>query len=850
MKDPAAYISEHLLVAITLAFIGGIALSPLLQLSERNLVVLIAALLLALTILAGLHYSGRSKTLLLLLLPVVSGIGAYHGYSHLQVPADENHIYNRIVTRNDVVLIGTMSAMAAFDGRISQVTIEAKAIRRKESSALLPTDGKILLRLQGPWPEEFCPGDTLAIRTVLKRPDSFRTPGAFDYARYLARKDIWITGFISSPLFVHKIVERQSLRHTLRYLPERLRTTIGKQLDAVVSPELSGVYRAILIGDRSHVDDKTLESFKGSGIMHILAISGLHMAVIGTLLYAVIFWILSRSEKLLLRFTLKKWTAFFSLPVLLGYGLLAGMNTPVFRALLMSFIVILSICTNRRKSPGALLAFAALLILIIAPLQLFTVSFLLSFSAITGILFLLPVLKKLLFPGTPSSSFASITAKICKWTAACLLVSLVANLVTAPILLYSFNRLSTVGPFANLIIEPLICLWSLTAGFLSIPFIFLRPEIAAFLLQFGEMGLNAALHVSAFFSSLPYSTIWLATPALWLIATYFIILIVFVHAGWKNRWRLSISVLALSVCILLFVFPPNQLWEKSGDSLQVTYLDVGQGSATLLEYPSGFHLLIDGGGSSFAKTTVGERIIAPFLWSKGILKIDAIAITHPDADHYNGLGFIIKHFSPKILWIRDKQGHDNDFRRLIELAKNTRMSIHVPRTGDLFEEKSGSLQCVANISDWEDDSEFRNRGNKGLILKACSARFCALFPGDIGRGSERALVLQGFDLQADALLAAHHGSITSNSPEFLAAVSPEYLLVSAGRSSRGYFPHKGLANDCAEQQINLFTTSDQGTVEIMVKQNRYQLYGYKRENDNPLSSYHRVLLSEKPITLR
>ncbi len=397
MKHPASYISEHLLLSITLAFIGGIALSPFIELSKINFMFFSAILFISLTLLTILYFLKKSNTLFCLLIPVVFAIGTYHGHLHLQLPIDQSHIYNRISSKTDVVLIGTMSTMAGFDGKTSQTIIEAKSIRVKENSKLLPTKGKILLRLQGPWPDDLAPGDILAIRTDLQRPDSFRTPGVFDYAQYLAKKDIWITGFVRSPVFLHKIETDQSLLHTLRYMPERLRTKIGKQIDTAVSAEKSGVYRAILIGDRSHVNEDTLEIFKGSGTMHILAISGLHMAVIGTLLYTVFFWFLSRSEKLLLRFTLKKWAAFLSLPVILGYGLLAGMNTPVFRAVIMSSVVIISICTNRQKSPGALLAFAAMLILIIDPLQLFTVSFQLSFSAIIGILFLLPTLKRLLY---------------------------------------------------------------------------------------------------------------------------------------------------------------------------------------------------------------------------------------------------------------------------------------------------------------------------------------------------------------------------------------------------------------------------------------------------------------------
>lgn len=853
MKHPAFYISEHLLLSITLAFIGGIALSPLIGLSNTNLSLVNGILFFSVTLLAVLHFLKKSKALFCLLIPMVFGIGWYHGYLQLQLPVDENHIYNRIDAKTDVVLIGTLSTMAGFDGRTSQVTIEAKSLRFKDSANLLPTKGKILLRLQGPWPDELSPGDTLAIRTDLKRPDSFRTPGVFDYAQYLARKNIWVTGFVRSPIFLHKIERPQSVVSTLRYLPERLRTTIGRQIDAAVPTEKGGVYRAILIGDRSHVDENTLEIFKGSGTMHILAISGLHMAVIGTLLYAGFFWLLCRSEKLILCFTLKKWAAFFSLPVLLGYGLLAGMNTPVFRAVIMSSIVIVSICTNRQKSPGALLAFAAMLILTIDPLQLFTVSFQLSFSAIVGILFLLPVLKRLLYQSTESPSPSSTKQRVLNWLLAGLLVSLVANLATAPIALYSFNRFSTVGPIANLIIEPLICLWSLAAGVLSIPFIFIKPEIGSFLLQVGALGLDAAMHAAAFFSSFSFSTIWLPTPPLWLILIYFFILIFFVYSGWKKRWLSFLSVCTLSVCILLFFHPPRQYQARDEGQFRIFYLDVGQGSATLLEYPSGFRVLIDGGGSSFTATTVGEQVIAPFLWKKGIRKIDAIAITHPDADHYNGLGFIIKNFYPKTLWVRDKDGHDDNFKNFIRQAKNDRVSVSIPEKGQYLVEGSDSLECIANISSREAGSgntESRNSGNSGLVLKACSRQLCALFPGDIGRSRERHLVAQGFDLNADVLLAPHHGSITSNSSQFLAAVAPKYLLVSAGRSSKGYFPHKDLAQECKDKQIDLFTTSDQGTLTIISKQDGYQIFGYKKKDSNPLSSYHPVLLDEEIITPR
>lgn len=853
MRHPAAYFREHLLVATTLAFMGGIALSPSLHLLARTHFFLLTTLGTLFVVSVALYLFNSTKLIIYTFLPLATCIGWYHGDLHLQAPADPQHIYNRIVDKTDVVVVGTMTTMAEFDGRMSRVTIAASSIRLPKSPELQPAKGNILLRLQGPWPSELSPGDTLAIRAELKRPNSFRTPGVFDYARYLAQKGIWVTGFVRSPLLMQKLEEHQSIFHSLRYLPERLRTRIGREVDAAVPAEISGVYRAILIGDRSHVNENTLEIFKGSGTMHILAISGLHVAIIGTLLYAGIFWLLSRSEQLLLRFTLKKWAAFASLPVLLGYGLLAGMNTPVLRALIMSAIVIVAICTNRQKSPGPLLAFAALLILSLDPLQLFTVSFQLSFAAITGILFLLPILKKVLSRSNQSPSRSAAGQRILIWAGFGLSVSLVANLVTAPIALHSFNRFSVLGPLANLIIEPLICLWSLTAGFLAIPFFFIQPALGSCLLQLGGLGLDAALRVATFFSSFTWSTLWLPTPPLWLVLLYYFCLVVCTCFVLKNKKGSLPLLLVLSGCIVLFIYPLPQQPGGEKAPFRLSYLDVGQGTATLLEYPSGFRVLIDGGGSSQAATTVGERVIAPFLWQKGIRKIDAIAITHPDADHYNGLDFIIRHFSPDILWVRDRVGHDYRFRRLIRLAEKMGVSVLIPKDGDLLRKQPETLRCVANISGsalGPAANDPRDRANSGLVFNACARQICALFPGDIGRAREHSLVDQGFPLKADVLLAPHHGSITSNSSEFLAAVSPKYLLVSAGHSSKGYFPHKGLAGQCRDRQIDLFTTAGQGTLQIIVKKDGMQIYGYKRVDDNPLSSYKAGILTEQSLTPR
>lgn len=850
MKQVASFISSHILTAVTLAFIAGIALSPQIGFTQyADLIVKICTLIL-ITILIIFQFFRRSELVFLMLVPLFLGIGCYHAQLRLQAPTHPNHLYNKISSKTDVVLVGTMATMATFNGKNSQATIVAKSMRI-EGSDHQPVAGKILLRLKGVWPHEILPGDTLAIRAELNRPYSYNTPGTFDYARYLAQKDIWITGFSRSPLFLQKVHGQQSLFHKLRYFGEIVRTKIGSHIDASLTGDQAGVYRAILIGDRTQVSHDTLEAFKGSGVMHILAISGLHMSVIGALLYAFFYWLLSRSEKLLLNFNVRKFAAVSCLPALIFYTQLAGMNTPVVRSVIMSCIVVFALCSDRQKSLAALLSCAALLILIFQPLQLFTVSFQLSFSAIIAILFLIPVLKKLLFNETSEvTNYLSLFIWFRRWALAGFLVSLVATFATFPISLYAFNRISLVGPLANLVIEPLICLWSLTLGFLAIPFVFAYPEVSSFLLVIGAKGIQFALYAANLFSSAPFSSLHLPTPPVWLIFITYALMLALILSFIKNKKRFIIpAILALSFSLVLFVYSPVPFFKKNKDTLQISFLDVGQGSATLIEYPSGYRMLIDGGSISTSATSVGERVIAPFLWQKGIRKINAIAITHPDADHYSGIEFIIKNFKPKKLWVRDKHGHDNRYQALLAFAeKDSNVSVILPDEGNfLLTKDQGSLDCIANIGNWSDDPQLsgsRGKANSGLILKTCSSTFCTLFPGDIVRGYEKALIEEKYDIKSDVLLSPHHGSITSNSEQFLKAVSPKYLIVSAGRFNKGNFPFEGLEELCERYGIRMLTTAKHGTLVITAFSDSYYITGYMKDNNNPLSPFKRINITE------
>jgi len=797
VKHPAAYISDHLLVFLTLAFVAGLSLTVQHSLSAAAMSKPLPFLFACFCFLVFLHFYRWQRTVLCLLVPFISALGFYHGQFAVQAPQRADHIFNHIKEKTEVIVSGTMATAAEYDGKTSQVVFNSEYIRFRDDPDFLPSTGKILLRLQGEWPAAFVPGDQMVIRTDLRRAESYRTPGSFDYAQHLARKNIWISGFIRSPLFLQKLKDQPDLFNNLLYLPERLRTTIGRHIDASVTDKSRGLYRAILIGDCSRVDEAILETFKGSGTFHILSISGLHMTVIFILLYSSFYWGLNRSERLLFRYPLRKWAALLCLPVLVFYGLLAGLSTPVFRAVIMSCIVIIAICTDKPKSPSTLLACAALIILTVDPLALFTASFQLSFVATMAIFFLFPALKKLTFPEVTITPL-TFRETIINWLQAGILVSTAATLATAPITLYAFNRFSPIGIAANLIIEPLICLWSLPAGFVALPFIFWQPDISSWFLQIGALGLSIAVRATEFFADLPFATLWSPTPSPLLIAVFYS---------------------AVICCCLL------------GKSSKISF-----GSSSLIM------------AVSSTTGTVGERIIAPYLWNKGIRGLDTVVITHPDADHYNGLEFIFRRFTPKQLWVLDRIGHDENYRQLINLAERLGINVIIPQAGDRWEseDKQDILQCVENFASSSLQSKPEKspeESNAGIVVKVCSTENCALFPGDISRAKEKMLLGKNYQMKADFLLSPHHGSITSNSPEFLGSVSPTWLIVSAGRGGRRFFPHPDLHNNCAQLGITLLTIPQFGTMEAEILDGQWRIFGYSKAGDNPLLPIQKNLIS-------
>ncbi len=813
MKHLSPLLQHYLLISLTIAFAAGIWLYWLIPV-PLLFAVQLSALLLCLTLFCYRQGQKRLPLTHTALLFCAAILGLTHASFCNTLSLQNTHIRTRISSETDVVLTGTLHKTIQFNGEKSTLLLQAHHIRRKSETDFTPVHGLVQLHIKENLQKDFTPGTELIIRAQLTPPYRYSNPGSFDYPAFLAARNIYITGRIRSVNHVSTLQTTPSWLHNAVYFPENIRSRLQNLINTSVSPEHAGIYKALLIGDRSGVSPATLENFKASGCLHILAISGLHMSLLAATLFFCCYWSAKRSEWLMLHFSAKKLALIITIPPLCGYALIAGAQTPVLRSLIMVLVFILAFCSNRKHSPFTTLSFAALLILLLNPLSLFTVSFQLSFAAVASLILILPHLKTIAATEQDSKTGGKqMISRISHWICAAFFISMAATIGTAPLLIHAFHRISTVGPLANLLVEPLLCFWSLPLGLLAAPLSLISPRAATQLLQIGEYGVSGAVMAADFFSSFSFTTLWFATPSIIVIFLYYAALSLFFTDISRKK---SLSIF-LATC-LLFFFPWQMAADRLQESSEITFLDVGQGSSTFLALPGGQKLIIDGGGNASPRFNAGRQIIAPYLWQRGITAIDAIVITHPDSDHYNGIPFLLKRFHPKTLWINGESGHNQEYEDLLKLAQKLGTDVRTADRGiNILQREDIRLTNLGNPymeGDHQLQPKTLSSNDTSLILRFQSTGLSCLFPGDISRRVEHVLVLTNKPLQTRFLLSPHHGSKTSNSEEFLRAVAPQQIIVSAGRFHPRTFPSTQLRQYCQKAGIPLLTTAENGAISI------------------------------------
>jgi competence protein ComEC len=587
-----------------------------------------------------------------------------------------------------------------------------------------------------------------------------RNPGEFDYNKYLRKNGL------SGLLYIYnssgiKIVEGETAYFD--NLIFTIRKNIDEQIRKIYNPVTAGFLRGILLADRSEIKYNEKQDFINSGVIHILAVSGLHVGYI-LLIFTFIFGRFNIYVKSIL-----------TIIGLVLFLLITGVPPSAFRATVMTIVLISAFLMNKSTNLLNSVAIAALIILIINPEELFNAGFQLSFSAVISIAVVYPVFREKI----KEMNFQN---RLLQGLFLLLGVSLAAQIGTLPVTIYYFGKISLVALFTNLLVIPAVGI-IVGIGIFSLFLSILLPFITSFFTIVNELLVKTIYSVIHFTGASNLSFLRIHNFSIIDIITFYLILIFFLYyvEKFQNRFaKICLSLLCIS-CYLIIgsigninLFPENKL--------NVLMIDVGQGDSFLVKFPNGETGLIDAGEANYSFDN-GERVILPLMNNLGIDKIDYGFVSHVDLDHYGGFvslihkGKIKNIYKPEIDSSLDK---DLKFEKYI--AANN-LSVHHYHKTIL---KIGNVRIY--VLNTNKRHNFSSNNNSGL-LKIVYGNSEFLFTGDLEKQGERYYDnYYGKFLDSDVLKVGHHGSKTSSSIEFLSLVTPGISLISAGIQNKFHHP--------------------------------------------------------------
>ncbi len=587
----------------------------------------------------------------------------------------------------------------------------------------------------------------------------------------------------------------------------RLREDFARLVeDASGSRPAAALIRALSLGDRADLDPEVNDDFAVSGLAHILSISGLHVAVVAAGLYKLLRWLLGRSERLLLATDVRGLASLFAIPATWAYVAAAGSEVPAVRSGVMVSALLLSRALRRDSDAPTSLGAALLAVLAWDPSALHSLTFQLSFASVAGLMLLSAPLRALVPLAPAPKDAGGWRARLRRvldtaLEAAC--ASLAASLATAPLLAAAFHRASLVAVLANAAALPVASALTVLSAAAASLFALGGPAPSIPLLLLADPLSRALLFLSHLFASMPYASAWLRTPGTLATLAWYGLLLALPLWHWRAKiWR-PLAIGATAALALCWAVPAAR--SALSHELRVTFLAVGQGDSTLIQFPDGRSLLIDGGGDPGGRFDPGERIVVPALLELGVRRPDFVALSHPHPDHVLGLLSVLSRLGAGELWTGPNREADL-IRQLLAQAERAGASRRVISAGMSFDFGPARLEVL------HPDASSQAEGNdSSLVLRARLGAVRFLLPGDVEREAERRLLLLP-DLAAEVIKVPHHGSETSSSDDFIARVAPHHVVFCLGARNRFGFPRPSIVARYQAAGCQLHRTDRDGAI--------------------------------------
>ena len=618
------------------------------------------------------------------------------------------------------------------------------------------------------------PGERWRLTVRLKRPRGTANPHGFDYEAWLFERNLRATGYVRPKAGSERVA---TMVQRPEYWIERARSAIrARILAALAEKPYAGIIAALAVGDQRAIPPEQWQTFTRTGVNHLMSISGLHVTMVSGLVFALVCGLWRRVPRLTLALPAVKAAALAALIAALSYAALAGFAVPAQRTVYMLAVVAAALWLGVFQSASMVLCAALLAVVALDPWAVLAPGFWLSFGAVAVILYVTV--------GRVGRDH---------WLASWVKVQVAVTLALIPPLLAMFQQVSIVSPLANAVAIPVV---SLVVVPLALAGVVLPFD---FVLQLAHLVMHAGMVALEWMSDLPDAVWQQHAPPAWAMAVAIAgLALLLAPRGLPARWLGLVGLLPLFT-----VAPPPLL---AGEA-EITVLDVGQGNAVVVR-TAGHALLYDAGPPFGPAADSGSRTIVPFLRATGVSRLDGFIVSHDDDDHWGGAASVLQ--AVPVPWLLTSLP---DFDPLVVQAERPWRC----ERGQRWEWDGVRFEILHPARESYADPAVKNN-DRSCVLRVEARGRRVLLPADIERRAEESLLAaEGGGLAADVLLAPHHGSRTSSTPDFVRAVAPRAVVFAQGYRNRHGHPHRDVVRRYEELGNRIYRSDRDGAVTVAIR---------------------------------
>lgn len=781
--------NRRLLVAF-LFFASGILLASFIR-APITFVLILAILFIAISFFIKKHKSNVSAIFLLASI-ICIGAACFYNASTLS----SNHIANKAQNEEIIIKGIIVSDPLFYETFWSQrrASFVFKAESYKQNGQWIEAEGLCKINLYKA-DKDYKYAQRIKAFGYLEGLKPVANPGEFDYAGYLRQQNIHAVFNIASDdnIEISKTVNRLHFTEIIKSKIYALRKKINEHIHIYLPEEEAAMVSAIMLGRRSLLPHKSKDLFLRTGTAHILAISGLHLAVIAY----VFFFILG-----LLRIPYKV-RAFLVIIVIFFYAILSGGRPSVIRAMIMITMFLLGRILNRDIDTYNTLSIAGILMLLINPIQLFNMGFILSFMCVFALFFITPKIK--------SSKYVKP-----------LIISFFLYIAIAPIIAYNFNIISPITIIANLFILPFTALLICT----SLTFIFFGIIFSALAPMFGQtLWLVAFLLKQTLFylSKIPYAYFYVPDMPMWYAGIYYL-LMAFIIIHQKLRLSLARALIIVLISINAFIWIPPFL-NTHTDKLKISFLKVGHGTAIFIQFPDGKTMLVDAAAKTGDRDK-GIDIVMPYIWHEGKTRVDCMLITHGHTDHFGGASAVINRADVRHFIYNGVEKGEEGYSALMNLVKTRRIKTFIVKEGDSIDGFSDVEILVFNPPEGAVKDNRISGNDSSIVLKLVYKDISFLLCADILSEGIKNILPYNELLKSNIIYVPHHGSNIGSdvTPILYDLVKPDAAVISASKKYRYTLPDTSTLSTLSVKQIPVFLTDTDGAVIVSTDGKTYDIY--------------------------